>query len=78
MKQHISKMETTKTAVEWLQAEFNKWAEGRVFIPQDILQQAKKMEKEQRNKDYNAGYMDSQCNHINDSENYGNEQDYAR
>ena len=36
-----------KTAVEWLQAEFNKWAEGRVFIPQDILEQAKKMEKEQ-------------------------------
>lgn len=37
----------TLTAVEWLQAEFNKWAEGRVFIPQDILEQAKQMEKEQ-------------------------------
>ena len=36
-----------QTAVEWLQAEFNKWAEGRVFIPQDILEQAKQMEKEQ-------------------------------
>ncbi len=36
-----------QTAVEWLQAEFNKWAEGRVFIPQDILERAKQMEKEQ-------------------------------
>jgi hypothetical protein len=36
-----------KTAVEWLQAEFNKWAEGRVFIPQNLLEIAKKMEKEQ-------------------------------
>jgi hypothetical protein len=43
-----------------------------------ILKQAEKMEKEQRNKDYNAGYTDAQCNHINDCENYGNEQDYAR
>ena len=36
-----------QTAVEWLQAEFNKWAEGRLFIPQDILEKAKQMEKEQ-------------------------------
>ena len=43
-----------------------------------IIKQAKQIEKEQRNKDYNAGYMDSQCNHVNDCENYGNEQDYAR
>jgi len=38
---------TQQTAVEWLQAEFNKWAEGRVFIPQNILEQAKAREKEQ-------------------------------
>ena len=44
-----------KTAVEFLQAEFNKWAEGRVFIPQDILEQAKKMEKEQIMNNYKAG-----------------------
>jgi len=36
-----------QTAVEWLQSEFNKWAEGRVFIPQNILEEAKVMEKEQ-------------------------------
>lgn len=34
------------------------------------------MEKEQRIKDYNAGYTDAQCNHINDAENYANEIDY--
>ncbi len=34
------------------------------------------MEKEQRIKDYNAGYTDAQCNHINDAENYANEQEY--
>ena len=47
-----------KTAVEWLQAEFNKWAEGRVFIPQDILEQAKQMEKEQIMNAYTAGESD--------------------
>ena len=36
-----------QTSVEWLQAEFNKWAEGKVFIPQDLLEQAKQKEKEQ-------------------------------
>ena len=36
-----------QTSVEWLQAEFNKWAEGRVFIPQDLLEEAKRLEKEQ-------------------------------
>jgi hypothetical protein len=25
---------------------------------------------------YNAGYDDAQCNHINDAENYANEQKY--
>lgn len=35
-----------------------------------------KMEKEQRIKDYNAGYTDAQCNHVNDAENYANEQEY--
>ena len=34
------------------------------------------MEKEQRIKDYNVGYLDAKCNHINDAENYVNEQDY--
>lgn len=41
-----------------------------------VFDQAKQMEKEQRIKDYNAGYSDAQCNHVNDAENYANEQDY--
>ena len=49
-------------------------------IPQDVIDKAKLMEREQRMKDYgagyNAGYQDAQCNHINDAENYVNEQDY--
>ena len=36
------------------------------------------MEKEQRIKDYNAGHTDGLCNHINDAENYINEQNYLR
>jgi hypothetical protein len=60
-----------QTAVEWLwnlskQRELDKFD----------LEQAKAMEKEQRIKDYNAGYNDAQCNHINDAENYVNEQEY--
>jgi len=36
------------------------------------------IEKEQRIKDYNAGYTDAQCNHINDADNYANEIEYLR
>ena len=34
-------------------------------------------EKEQRIMDYNAGHSDGLCNHINDADNYINEQNYA-
>ena len=36
------------------------------------------MEKEQRIRDYNAGYTDAQCNHVNDAENYANEIEYLK
>jgi hypothetical protein len=36
------------------------------------------MEKEQRIMDYNAGHADSLCNHINDANNYINEQNYLK
>jgi hypothetical protein len=36
------------------------------------------MEKEQRILDYNAGHADGLCNHINDAENYINEQNYLK
>ena len=45
-----------KTAIEHLQAEFNKWAEGRVFIPQDLLEEAKRLEKEQIMNAHTEGY----------------------
>ena len=72
-----------QTAVEWLIDNWIKFNDIDIELDdfanlRPLLEQAKQMEKEQRNKDYNAGYMDAQCNHINDCENYGNEQDYAR
>jgi len=42
----------------------------------ELFEQAKAMEKEQRVRDYNVGYTDAQCNHVNDAENYANEQEY--
>jgi hypothetical protein len=36
-----------QTAIDFLESEFNKWAEGRLFIPQHIIEQAKEMEKQQ-------------------------------
>jgi hypothetical protein len=36
------------------------------------------MEKEQRIIDYNAGHADGLCNHINDADNYINEQNYLK
>ncbi len=37
-----------------------------------------KEEKEQRIMDYNAGHADGLCNHINDADNYINEQNYLK
>ena len=36
-----------QTAIDFLESEFNKWAEGGLFIPQHIIEQAKAMEKKQ-------------------------------
>ena len=64
-----------QTAVEWLFKQMTStWYDTN--SAKDILKQAKEMEKAQHIKDYNAGYTDAQCNHINDAENYSNEQDY--
>jgi hypothetical protein len=68
------------TAVEWLEIQFEKYTSGGVNVPNNkifkLTEKAKAMEKEQRIRDYNAGYTDAQCNHINDAENYVNEQEY--
>ena len=42
------------------------------------MTRAKAMEKEQRIKDYNAGYDDAQCNHVNDAVNYVYESEYLK
>ena len=62
-----------QTAVEWL-------VEQLPIRMQNYLQKdtaiAKQIERKQSIKDYNAGYDDAQCNHINDAENYINESEY--
>ena len=77
-----------QTAVEWLLSELQIRLLKIKSEPDGIVrerminsflidaEQAEAMEKEQRIKDYNAGYTDAQCNHINDAENYANEQEY--
>ena len=62
-----------QTAVQWLALRYH---HKQGYLSQDDIAEAKAMEKEQRIKDYNAGYTDAQCNHVNDAENYVNEQEY--
>jgi hypothetical protein len=64
----------TLGAVEWLLKKHSDY--GTLYY--EDMTKAKAMEKEQRIKDYNAGYTDAQCNHINDAENYANEQEYVK
>lgn len=53
--------------------------EERNFL-EGLREQANVMERERKKEDfkigYNQGYLDAQCNHINDAENFANEQDY--
>ena len=67
-----------QTAIEWLEQSIAK-QNLLIFMHFEELgffSQAKQIENKQRIKDYNVGYTDAQCNHINDSENYVNEQEY--
>ena len=65
-----------QTVVEWLQKKLIE--SGISFLSEEIeyINQAKEMEEEQRIMDYNAGHTDGLCNHINDADNYINEQKY--
>jgi predicted phosphatase len=73
-----------QTAVDWLENELSKYDIHKPIslsnwdTLKQLVAQAKAMEKEQRIKDYNVGYDDAQCNHINDAENYVNEIDYLQ
>jgi hypothetical protein len=68
-----------QTAVEWLFEQFFevKWDSMPNKRP-TIFEQAKEMEEEQRTMAYNAGHADGLCNHINDADNYINEQNYLK
>jgi hypothetical protein len=63
-----------QTAVEYLIEKL--YTEYRFEFSGTIVDKAKQMEMEKTIMDYNAGYDDAQCNHINDAENYVNEQKY--
>ena len=63
-----------QTAVEYLIEKL--FTEYRFEFSGTIVDQAKQMEMEKTIMDYNAGYDDAKCNHINDAENYVNEQKY--
>ena len=65
---------TQPTAVEYLIEKL--YTEYRFAFSGTIVDRAKQMEMEKCIQDYNAGYDDAQCNHINDAENYANEQKY--
>ena len=75
-----NKMKSTQTAVEWI---FQKMTEQGTNPYWDMrFIQAKQMEQDRRREDvkigYNQGYLDAQCNHINDAENYANEIEYLK
>jgi hypothetical protein len=69
-----------QTVVEWLiQQLYNHDGHIDVLDAASIngyFEKAKEMEEEQRIMDYNAGHTDGLCNHINDADNYINEQKY--
>jgi hypothetical protein len=77
-----------QTAVDWAFEQLDEqvyridYVERRLNISisfEDMMtlkKEAKEMEKEQRIMDYNAGHSDGLCNHINDADNYINEQNY--
>ena len=64
-----------QTAVDWLN---DVLVSKGIFFEYAILQEAKQMEMEKAIRDYNAGYDDAKCNHINDAENYVNEIEYIQ
>jgi hypothetical protein len=67
-----------QTVVEWLVENLHLHNDV-YFVTKDkrkIIEQAREMEEEQRIMDYNEGHTDGLCNHINDADNYINEQKY--
>ena len=78
---HIGDTNKMVTAVEWIVKKIAFYGTDNFkTIFKEEIEQAKAMEIERRKEDfkiaYNQGYLDAQCNHINDAENYANEQEY--
>ena len=80
---HIGDTNKMVTAVEWLFNELDYILElypSRSEKVKMFFKQAKAMEIERRKEDfkiaYNQGYLDAQCNHINDADNASNEYNY--
>ena len=69
---------THQTAIEWLIKRYHDF--GTLYY--EDMTKAKEMELEQRKENfkigYNQRYLDAQCNHINDADNFANEQEYLK
>lgn len=65
-------MSAMKELWRWIEANYHEES----FNLLSAMEKSLSLEREQRIKDYNAGYIDAQCNHINDAENYVNESEY--
>lgn len=73
-------MKTHQAAVDWLKDKLKETYDKEGKLPLaytlHLVEQAKDIEKEQRIRDYNVGYLDAKCNHVQDAENYLVEQEY--
>jgi hypothetical protein len=73
-------MKTHQAAVDWLKDKLKETydKEGKLPLAYTLylVKQAKEIEKEQRIRDYNVGYLDAKCNHVQDAESYLVEQEY--
>jgi len=71
-----------QTAVEFYHSKIKSimgnWTPMMIEIFEETFEQVKQMENAQRIKDYNAGYVDAQLNHINDAVNYVYESEYLK
>lgn len=69
-----------QTVVEWLKDKLKETYDKEGKLPLaytlHLLEQAKEIEKEQCIRDYNVGYLEAKCNHIQDAESYIAEQEY--
>lgn len=70
-----------KSITEWLKSKLPSLFENdHSGFYEKIFEQSKQIENEQRKQylktGYDQGYMDGQCNHVNDADNFVNEQEF--